>query len=429
MKKAICILAILCLGFIANAQRQTVFDGEFWQDQPLPGWESEVRDRVELAGKVSFTAQAPMPKTFHKKDAMFEAGEEITGVPYSSVQRFCGIVGKDISFYTFLSAVDNPRSSMYLVNYHLPPWDMQKAGPFYGTVCNTTVAYVWGLPLLIRARYIRLGESHFLDDIGNDPDSIQLYDSYCNGGKSAHIVLISGIGRDREGKVQQIQIFEATGPCNRFKTYTREQFIEKQLKKNDGHFYRFDHEKWGRLTSLPPYMENGPAVDYRFSKVLSPERGEKCTYTLGDTVRVDILSGGYKTLELSLNGKHFSSYSLEGKKIVALTELPCGIYGASLKKGKKQSAKVEFEVASKACKAWYEGGQLYIGGIREGCSPIGAYYQDPEIKGYYLRAHICTPDGEGRWKVLPNIPQGSVSELRVNLAGWFGGYWADFIKL
>ena len=151
-----------------------------------------------------------------------------------------------------------------------PPWDRQKAGPFYGTVCNTTVAYAWGLPLVIRAKYIRLGQSYFLDDIGNDIDKVQLYDSYCYGGKGAHIILISGIGRDKDGKVQQIQIFEATGPCNRFKTFSREEFLEKQIAKNDGHFYRYNHAKSAPVYSRTCFRRTRPSPRFFSCSVSVP---------------------------------------------------------------------------------------------------------------------------------------------------------------
>ena len=121
MKRILSILASLCFSFPALAQGKTVFDGEFWQDQPLPGWETQVHDRIDLMGHITFTTQAPMPKCYYTKDAMYKASEKVTGIPYSGVNNYCGYVGKDISFFTFLSAVSNDQSNMYKVNYHLPP--------------------------------------------------------------------------------------------------------------------------------------------------------------------------------------------------------------------------------------------------------------------------------------------------------------------
>lgn len=432
MKRISIFLTTLCAALPLFAQKGAQFDGELRQDVPLQGWETEARDRLDLMAGISFTTLAPMPKTFHVKEAMFNAGERVVGIPYSSVQQFAGLVGKDISFYTFLSAVNNPQSNMYKVNYHKAPYDLLKAGPFYGLVCNVTVAYVLGIPLVMRAKHIRAGESVYLDDVGNDIDEAHLFDTFCYGGSGAHVILICGLGRDSGGKVREIKIFEATGPCNRFKTYSREEFQEKMIDKKDGHFYRYDHEKWGSVIHLPSYMEQRPGVKFDFNAELSPEDGERVTYPEGKLVTIDILSGDYKTMELYREGRRYGSYPVEGQQTIDLDELPTGLYEAYLKAGKKKSSAVEFQVGQKACKAWYENGQLYIGGCSGGVYPLGAYYLGAGGKSgkYYtglLYARICIPAGEGRWKVEPNIPEGSFKTLRVSLVGKYSSYWAEDI--
>ena len=35
------------------------------------------------------------------------------------------------------------------------------------------------------------------------------------------------------------------------------------------------------------------------------------------------------------------------------------------------------------------------------------------------------PAGEDRWAVTPNIPEGSTEMIKINLAGKYGGYWAN----
>lgn len=402
-------------------------------DKPQPGWETEARDRMETMAGITFTTKAPMPKTFHVREAMFDADEKVVGVPYSSVQIFAGLVGKDISFHTFLSAVNNPRSSMYLVNYHKPPYNLLKAGPYYGLVCNVTMAYIMGIPLVMRARHVRAGESQYLDDAGNDIDRARLFDGFGYGGKGAHVMIVAGLGRDKAGKVREIRIFEATGPCNRFKTYTRDEFQAKMIDKLDGHFYRYDHEKWAGKIQLPAFLEQKPGTVYEFNEELSPEDGERLSYPEGKTVRIDILAGGYKTLELTRDGKPYSSEALEGKDLVELAGLPQGLYSASLRNGRKHSRPVEFQVSGKTCKAWYEDGQLYIGGC-SGAVPTAAHYTAPESKttaysAGYLYTRICVPDGDGRWKVEPNIPKGTTNTLRVILSGKYSSFWAEPVSI
>lgn len=426
--KRLLILAALLLPLAAAAQRQTVYDGEYWQDQPLPGWETEVHDRIELMGNIKFKTMAPMAKCYYVKEAMYDEGEEITGIPYSGVHDFCGYVGKDVSFRTFLSAVYNEESSMYKVNYHLPPYDRAKAGPFYGEVCSSTACYVWGLPLMLFTKFIRDDETFYLIDKGQDIDSMQLYDGFCYTG---HIVIISGIGRDRNGEIRHIDIFEGAGPSNKFRHFTREQFQEKMIDKLDGHFYRYDYEKWGPLVSLAPFIEQAPGISRDFNTDLSPENGEFITLPEGKDVAIDILSKKYKTLEVYKDGEFYTSLPAAEKGVITLKDLPTGLYSAYLSSPKKNSRPVEFQVAQSECRAWYEDGQLYIGGCHDGVYPQGVYMTpDGKINKNYSSfsiARLCIPAGEDRWAVTPNIPEGSTEMIKVNLAGKFGGYWAKII--
>lgn len=433
MRKLLAILAALCLSASVFAQRQTTFDGELYWDEPLPGWETAVRDRIDLMANIEWTTEAPMPKCFHTKDAMFEQGEVRTGIPYSAVHDFCGYVGKDISFFTFMSAVNNKYSSMYKVNYHLQPYDRAKAGPFYGTVCTASANYALGIPMMHFCRFIRSGDVALYDDIGNDIDAVQLYDCVCYGGSAGHIIVICGIGRDRDGKVRKVRTFEGTGPVNRLKLLTREDFLKKTVEKYDAHFFRYDHEKWGKSVSLPAYVEQKPGIDFKFNTDLSPEDGERLTYPEGKPIRIDILNSGYKELAVYKEGNLHGSYPCAGQGVIELKDLPEGLYTACLTKGKKKSAPIEFQVAQRACKAWYEEGRLYVGGCHDGVYPIGAYMApgDKVNKNYssYPIAHVCIKVGEDKWRVEPNIVPGTVKTLKVNLAGKYSGYWADIIQL
>lgn len=433
MKRILTIIAAVLVTATSFAQRQTVFDGEYWQDQPLPGWETAVRDRIELMANIEWTTKAPMPKCFHTKDAMFEEGEDRTGIPYSAVHDFCGYVGKDISFFTFLSAVNNVESNMYKVNYHLMPYDRAKAGPYYGEVCSSSANYVLGIPMMMFCRFIRNGSIPLYEDIGNDIDSVKLYDTVCYGGSAGHIIVICGIGRDADGKVCQVRTFEGTGPVNRIKKLSREDFLDKTVRKYDAHFFRYDHEKWEQVIMLPEYIEQHPDFDCTFNTDLSPRDGERVTYPEGKPVVIDVLSKKYGNMEVLRNGELYTTVPAPKGEVV-LENLPEGLYSARLTKGKKVSRPVEFQVAQKECKAWYgEDGQLYVGGCRDGVIPIGAYMApgDKVNKNYssYPVAQACIKVADDCWKVFPNIPQGTVHTLKVNLAGKYSGYWAEIIKL
>ena len=433
MKKFLTLLAAALISAAAFSQRKSNFDGQYYQDVPSSDWELKVADRIELMGNIEWTTLAPMPKCFKVKEAMFEEGETRKGIPYSAVHDWCGYVGKDISFFTFLSAVNNRYGSMYSVNYHLEPWDRAKSGPFYGTVCTATANYVLGIPMMMFCRFIRRSETVLYEDLGNDIDTLQLYDAICWSGTGGHIMIICGIGRDESGSVRQIKTFEGTGPVNRFKTFTREDFIERLVTKWDAHFFRYDHEKWAGKIALPEYIEQASGFDCNFNKDLAPEDGERLSFPEGKAIRIDIFSDKYKTLEVYLNGKLHSRQNVSGPNVVTLEGLPRGLYTARLVKGKKASRPIEFQVAPRSCKAWYEDGQLYVGGCEDGVYPIGAYVAigDKLNKKYssFPIAQSCIKVAEDKWMVVPNVPQGKYHMLKVNLAAKYSGYWADIIQL
>ena len=91
------------------------------------------------------------------------------------------------------------------------------------------------------------------------------------------------------------------------------------------------------------------------------------------------------------------------------------------------------QAAPRSCKAWYEDGQLYVGGCEDGVYPIGAYVAigDKVNKKYssFPIAQSCIKVAEDKWMVVPNVPQGKYHMLKVNLAAKYSGYWADIIQL
>ena len=144
-------------------------------------------------------------------------------------------------------------------------------------------------------------------------------------------------------------------------------------------------------------------------------------------MKIDILSKKYKTLEVLKDGEPYASLPAE-KGVTELGDLPEGLYSAYLDGPKKNSEPIEFQVAQADCEVWYENGQLYVGGCRNGVYPQGAYITpngkiNPNYSSFSV-ARFCIPAGEGRWAVTPNIPEGSTELIKVNLAGKYSGYWS-----
>ncbi len=92
----------------------------------------------------SWKALHDVPK--HDK-GYFEKGRVYTGIPYSFAAESDGIVGFNISLYTFITAISNPFSFIYTVDLREEPFVEILPGPYYGVVCNSAVSYFLGMDL------------------------------------------------------------------------------------------------------------------------------------------------------------------------------------------------------------------------------------------------------------------------------------------
>src|SRR5690606_26642874 len=73
---------------------------------------------VEYARIMSRVKWTPVADGMPKRGGHFTAGEEYTGVPYSSVKHVGRYIGFDIFLKTFLAAVENPKSVLYTENLY-----------------------------------------------------------------------------------------------------------------------------------------------------------------------------------------------------------------------------------------------------------------------------------------------------------------------
>jgi hypothetical protein len=99
---------------------------------------------------IEWTPVAPIPvSTGANTYKTVPAGQTQKGIPYSSVRSVCKYVGTNVSLYTFMTALQNPRSVLYTRKI--------KAGTlgatYYGTVCSDFPAYSFGM----KGRHIGTG--------------------------------------------------------------------------------------------------------------------------------------------------------------------------------------------------------------------------------------------------------------------------------
>ena len=308
-------------------------------DQPGSEGVSNALAKARLVAGIDWMPLDNMPSVY---DSPYFAGENRLGLPYSLAQKSNGYVGLDVTFYTFMTALHNPRSVLYTENLALPPYNGFDAAPYYGSVCSTSVWYVLG----VKAPYYTysIGQNKALIKREELPaDSIQLCDVLWNSG---HVALVYDIGRDVCDSIKKVVVFETT---RRLKHDSK--LVEYSF---EGFQNRWDNNGW--VIYRPKDLSNNPAAEepfcwlnghlipqFSYNEDLCTNRGDKVAYAVGDTVVINVFSEDYPELELFKDGELYQVKIVDGDDIV-FRNLPYGSYMARLINGDRTSEYISFEM-------------------------------------------------------------------------------------
>lgn len=251
------------------------------------------------------------------------AHTEITGMLYSSPEPVDKFIWENVSFETLMSALSNPDSVLYNKDLH----GHRNSWSYYGIVCNGLARYAYGL----RRRF---STKHWLDVPGNrkvaDPaaftvEDIQLCDSlYAFCAEASHVALITGILRDEEGVVRQIEVSEAVRPACKRAQYDVEEFYEK--------FKRYALCRYDFVDTVP---EADPVQDAFLKQgvpalpAITVDYGNKSNYLAGEDVVISVFTPGTHNVELCRDGEVVESVSVTAPVKVVRT-LPRGYYTVRL---------------------------------------------------------------------------------------------------
>ena len=111
---------------------------------------------LQRAKKITTIAWTPLSSIYsHKLNGYFEANHLYEEIPYSSVKQLDKFVGLEVSFETFVSAVNNPYSVLYTENVGASPYYGRNCSVYYGSVCSATVNYALNIKLPITTSMYR----------------------------------------------------------------------------------------------------------------------------------------------------------------------------------------------------------------------------------------------------------------------------------
>lgn len=285
----------------------------------------QMRRRAEMIGGLKWTPLRNVPK----REGVFEAGKRVSGVPYSSVKELDKFIGQEVSFYTFLSAVNNPRSVLYSENVGQPPYNGKNCAAYYGSVCSMTVNYALGLERPYGT--FMYGALPFIKRVARQdlehaaPGDIVhfLY---------GHVILITDIIKDDIGTINKVKVLECVANGASIRTYSKQQFNDR-LEKYDHVLYRY-MELQNLAETSSPYQDiesySDLPVNGNNDWTLSLSRGDHVTYEEGEEIVFNVLKEGYSLLQVFKNDSLVHEFPIDGTPDISLSKLSAGEYHAML---------------------------------------------------------------------------------------------------
>lgn len=270
------------------------------------------------------------------------AGTENTGLWYTSVRALdWGFIGYGVSMYSLLTCFNNPKSFIYTKTYSDYFTDGPNGGNVYGTNCTNYVSYCLDLPYLTvtdRLPYLTC----MCDENGNHNMNGMCWDSTSNavdtemlraelklcdifnsaeewGGTAGHCVIVTGIRRDSNGVIQEVDISESTVPFMICTTYSWDSFISSYI-----HGMGYRPYRCSNLVNVT-FPENLTNIVY--SDIVT-NRGDKVCIRPNQDIALNVLGSGYEGIVLFKNGVRVSTQT--NTNDWNLTDLSTGKYTAIL---------------------------------------------------------------------------------------------------
>lgn len=303
-------------------------------DEPTAIGQAACLARAAQMRDIKWTLQGNLTMT---GGSVYQKGRVVTGLPYSSVRKTDRFVGFNISLYTFMTAVHNPRSLLYTTTAADNTADNGNiANLYYGINCSVLGSYAhdWNYHTATNA----IPELPYIEEV--DPADMQLCDlpnaSKSHGGSIGHCTMVTGITRNADGSINTLELTESTQPVAKATTMTYESFISNYINGLKFKVYRDTrlYEAGYKASPFVRVFDEEPVEEIVYSK-LCTNRGDKVSITEDEIIILNVLiDSGYETIKVYKDGALYDKYTVSNGDIVngdlSLTGLPAGMYTAVL---------------------------------------------------------------------------------------------------
>lgn len=290
---------------------------------------NDVLERAYQMATLEWTPKNPIPAN---GGGHFAKGRTVKGIPYSSVKETNTYLFQDVSYHTFMTAVQNPRSVLYTEDISKSPYHGSNCASYYGAVCSSAVMYAFGIDIpyyanqVIRLPSIKKIEHQVID-------SLKVCDVIW---KPGHLQMIYKL-EYKADTLYRISTFESSYRNAHIIQYTKEKF-QKMWTSNRYVGYRFKN----LVYSEEPARFRGLGRVF-YNNNLCPSKGDRAVYRTTDTVTVNIFNPNYERIVLKRDTTEIASEVYDGE-IHRYFDLMPGVYTVSLQKNEDKSAEVSFEI-------------------------------------------------------------------------------------
>jgi hypothetical protein len=221
-----------------------------------------------------------------------------------------------------MTALNNPNSVLYTKDYNAvyTPEGIANGveGTWYGTNCSSFVAYALGMPYHLTTAELPLYHSTEIEGIDNLElcDYLNSNNRYSDGNTAGHAVLVTGIWRDKDGVIQQLEITDHgmhSTPRGVIISAieTRESFIEKYVTTYNYRFYRYNRLHECVYTPSPYVPLFDEPTDGIVHSDLCTDLGDKATLTTAESITVQPLTtDGYTSIVVYKDGVEYKTIEL-----------------------------------------------------------------------------------------------------------------------
>ena len=348
---------------------------------------------------------------------------KMIGLPYSSARSNDKMINLNVSVYTFLTAIRNPRSVLYTRRI-----GSDNAKTFYGTVCSVFTDYSQGIPWNLPTKFLRserFSRAYSKKQIGE----MTVGDVFIN---STHIILVTDLYRDAAGTVKAVEFSEAKAPVVRTTTLNYAGF---KGKMEAGSYQCFSYRGVSQIKyrSLPFLAvkegESAEPIDY---PDIMCEFGDKAVLMGGGSsaadfereVTINVLDReGYYAIQVYRDGVHPIDYDrsdrdyelLETRSTVTdfvMGDPENGLIPGAYKivmRGVDKTSTTEFFVVDAAC--LYKNDRLYWKSENASADIVFLYSDDPKNDPILLsKANVTASDLYGYDSYLDLAPRKAENE-------------------